>query len=363
MIEFITEHLSEAGTYIQSWLPESRETLAFIWFGLLAVLLTGYAILDGFDLGVGILHPFVARSDTERRLVMNSIGPLWDGNEVWLVTFGGALFAAFPEAYATVFSGFYLPFMALLCALILRAVSLEFRSKVYSAGWRRVWDGMFFFGSALATVLYGVAVGNMMLGLPIDDGHEFIGTFSGMLNPFSLCVGVLSLAAFAMHGAIYLYLKTEGEFQKSLRPVMWRTFFVFAAMYLTMTTWTALAVPRALETFHNAPWLWVVPVLNVLAVLNIPRAIYRGIEGHAFFSSSCMIAAFVFLYVVALFPFLVPASNDPSMGITIVNAASSTTTLQIMLIIAVIGMPCVITYTGIIYWTFRGKVQLDETSY
>ncbi|TWU32001.1 cytochrome d ubiquinol oxidase subunit II [Novipirellula artificiosorum] len=348
----------------QSMIPDfSRETLAFVWFVLLAVLLIGYAILDGFDLGVGILHPFVAQNDHERRLVMNSIGPLWDGNEVWLVTFGGALFAAFPEAYATVFSGFYLALMLLLCALILRAVSLEFRGKVHSPRWRKAWDLMFFAGSTLATFLFGVAVGNMMLGVPLDGNHEFVGRFTELLNPYSLAVGIMAVLAFALHGSIYLYLKTEGEFQQRLRPVMWRMFFLFAAFYAVITTWTAIAAPRSLTTLNEMPILWVVPILNLLAVLNIPRAIHKGIEGHAFFSSSCMIAALVFLFITALFPFLVPASNDPSHSLTILNAASSQKTLKIMLLIALLGLPCVLTYSGVIYWTFRGKVKLDETSY
>lgn len=345
-------------------LPDlGRDALAYIWFVLLAVLLTGYAILDGFDLGVGILHPFVARDDHQRRLVMNSIGPLWDGNEVWLVTFGGALFAAFPEAYATVFSGFYLAFMLLLCALILRAVSLEFRSKVQSLAWRRAWDWAFFLGSTLATFLYGVAVGNLMPGIPLDAHHEYIGRFAELLNPYALSVGVMAVSAFALHGSIFLYLKTEGEFQRRLRPVMWRAFFVFAALYACITTWTAVSVPRALATLHETPILWIVPALNLLAVLNISRAIYQRREGYAFFSSSCLIAAFVFLFITALFPFLVPASNEPSQSLTIVNAASSEKTLGIMLLIAIIGMPFVLSYSGMIYWTFRGKVKLDETSY
>ena len=279
----MTVMLSEFFPLAQLGLDLSRETLAFIWFVLLAALLTGYAILDGFDLGVGILHPFVARNDHERRLVMNSIGPLWDGNEVWLVTFGGALFAAFPEAYATVFSGFYLAMMLLLCALILRAVSLEFRSKVHSSRWRSVWDVLFFAGSALATFLFGVAVGNMMQGIPLNEHYEFVGSLRGLLNSYSLAVGILAIVAFAMHGSIYLYLKTEGAFQQRMRPVMWRLFFVFAAMYIVITVWTPLAIPRALITLNQYPILWIVPALNFLALLNIPRAIHKGIEVHAFF--------------------------------------------------------------------------------
>lgn len=343
--------------------PMDREVLALIWFVLLAVLLTGYAILDGFDLGVGILHPFVARTDEHRRLVMNSIGPLWDGNEVWLVTFGGALFAAFPEAYATVFSGFYLAFMLLLCALIARAVSLEFRSKVTSPSWRRIWDILFFLGSTVATFLFGLAVGNLMMGLELDANFEFTGTLLQLLNPFSIATGVLSLLAFALHGCIFLHLKTEGELQQSLRPVMWKLYVLFAIGFVIISVWTAITIPRATETLHQYPVLWIVPVLNVLALLNISRALYRRKEGAAFVSSSCMIAAFVFLFITALYPFLVPASNNAAFSLTIVTAASSQTTLTIMLWIAIIGMPCVLTYSAIIYWTFRGKVQLDEHSY
>lgn len=359
MIDFV----NDPALFADGFLSLSRNSLANVWFLLLAVLLTGYAILDGFDLGVGILHPFVARNDTERRLVMNSIGPIWDGNEVWLVTFGGALFAAFPEAYATVFSGFYLPLMMLLFALILRAVSLEFRGKVKSDAWRRVWDSTFFLGSCLATFLFGVAVGNMMLGIPLDEHHEYIGTFFALLNPYSIVVGLLGVFAFALHGSIFLYLKTEDEFQQHLRPVMWRMFFVFAALFVVVTLWTTLSIPRAVETLLAYPWLWVVPILNVLAVLNIPRAISKGNEGYAFISSSCVIAAFVVLFITAIFPFLVPASNDISNSLTILNASSSEKTLGIMLLIALIGMPCVIAYSVVIYWTFRGKVRLEETSY
>ncbi|MEM6692031.1 MAG: cytochrome d ubiquinol oxidase subunit II, partial [Planctomycetota bacterium] len=311
----------------------------------------------------GILHPFVSKDDHERRIVMNSIGPLWDGNEVWLVTFGGALFAAFPEAYATVFSAFYLPLMLLLCALILRAVSLEFRSKVYSAGWRKVWDLLFFAGSTLATMLFGVAVGNLLIGISLDQNHEFSGALIDLLNPYSLVVGVLAVAAFALHGSIFLYLKTEGSLQSRMRGFMWGTFFVFAFLYVVVSIWTVFVAPHATTLLNRVPFLWVVPLLNVLAVLNIPRVIHKRSEGLAFFSSSCMIAAFVFLFIVAIFPFLVPASNDAANSLSIVNAASSERTLGIMLLIALIGMPCVLTYTGVIYWTFRGKVKLDETSY
>ncbi len=341
----------------------STEMLCLIWFVLLNVLLIGYAILDGFDLGVGILHPFVAKTDTERRLVMNSIGPLWDGNEVWLVTFGGALFAMFPNAYASIFSAFYLPFVALLFALIFRAVSLEFRSKRAESGWRSFWDFLFFLGSGLAALLFGVAVGALMQGLNISELGDYQGTLLEMVDVFSVLVGVFTVSLLAMHGSIYLYLKTEGDLQKRLLGYMNGTFFIFLALFIITTLWSTLMVPASLKHFDEYPILWVIPFLNILAIANIPRAIYQERPFYAFISSCCTIAALVFLFSAALFPNLLPATNNPDYSITIFNAASSPLTLKIGLIIVAIGMPLVLSYTVLIYWTFRGKVQLNESSY
>lgn len=336
--------------------------LNILWFILLGVLLTGYAILDGFDLGVGILH-LSARNDTERRVFMNSIGPLWDGNEVWLVTFGGALFAAFPEAYATAFSGFYLPFMLLLFALIFRAVSLEFRSKSDIKLWRGFFDFGFFAASFVAALLFGVAIGNMMVGIPVGADKEYAGGFFNLLGPYPLLVGVFVVSIFAMHGAIYLYLKTEGELQKHLHPLMWKTFGIFLVMYMLTTMFTLVEHPQALTLLRQQPIAWVVPVLNVLAIANIPRAIHLGKPGYAFLSSCATIIALNFLLGVALFPNLIVSSIDPAYSLTIYNAASSQKTLAIMRTIAFLGMPFVIAYTVIIYWIFRGKVELGKFSY
>ncbi len=339
------------------------QTLAVIWFGLEGVLLAGYAILDGFDLGVGILHPFAPRDDRERRIAINSIGPIWDGNEVWLITFGGALFAAFPIAYAAVFSGFYTAFMLLLFALIFRAVSLEFRGKRQSRTWRRFWDWGFFGGSLVAALLFGVAVGNAMLGIPLDLEGNFTGGVLDQLGPYPLLVGVMSIAMFALHGGLFLYLKTEGDFQGRLRGWMWRAFGFFLVMYMFTTIYTLILVPRATANFERFPWAAVVVVLNVLAIANIPRCIYWNRPREAFLSSAAAIAAFVALFGIALFPNMITASNDPSLSVTLYNAASSRKTLTIMLIIAAIGMPFVLAYTSVIYWTFRGKVRLGEHSY
>ncbi len=333
------------------------------WFILLGILLAGYAILDGFDLGVGILHG-LAKTDHERRLFINAIGPIWDGNEVWLITFGGALFAAFPEAYATVFSGFYIAFMLLLFALIFRAVSIEFRSKVHAVAWRRFWDFGFFLSSLIASVLFGVAVGNGIIGIALDSNGDYIGTFADLLNPYSLVAGLVAAALFATHGALYLFLKLpECEARERVRGWMWHTWGIFLVLYVLGTIYTVGAIPRSLANFERFPWAASIVVLNVLAVANIPRSVFHNRPVQAFASSALTIACLVALFSVALFPNLVAASNDPANSLTIYNAASSPGTLHTMLIIAIIGMPFVLTYTIAVYWTFRGRVVLSDHSY
>ncbi len=332
------------------------------WFAALGVLLTGYAILDGFDLGVGMLHLFV-RGDTDRRIVINSIGPLWDGNEVWLVTFGGALFAAFPRAYATALSGFYVPFMLVLFALIGRAISIEFRSKYHARWWRAYWDFSFAGASALAALVFGVAVGNAIRGIPVGRDGEFSGQLADLFSPYALLVGVFAAAACAMHGSIYLYLKTEGELQERVHRWIWRTFALFAALYLAVSVYTLVDVPGAVVNFRRMPVAWVVVLLNALAVANIPRAIYQGRPAYAFVSSCCTIAALVFLFGMAVFPNLLVSSDAPQWSLTIYNAASSDKTLRIMRIVAFVGLPFIASYTAVVYWVFRGKTKLDKHSY
>jgi cytochrome d ubiquinol oxidase subunit II len=333
-----------------------------LWFVLLGVLLAGYAILDGFDLGVGILH-LAARNERERRLMVNSIGPLWDGNEVWLVTFGGAMFAAFPNAYATVFSGFYVAFMLLLFALIFRAVSIEFRGKRDSVLWKRFWDCSFFGSSALATFLFGVAVGNALVGIPVNPEGAFTGSFFDLVRPYPILIGLLTVSFAVMHGAIYLYMKTEGELQQVVHRWMWRGFGLTLIMYMLATIFTLVLIPQSIRNFQNHPWAWVMVVFTVLIFANIPRAIFLGRPFYAFLSSSLTIASLVFLFSFTLYPNLVTSSIAPENSITVFNAASSAKTLRIMAIIALIGMPFVLAYTAAIYWAFRGKVKLSESSY
>jgi cytochrome d ubiquinol oxidase subunit II len=338
--------------------------LQLFWFALIGVLLAGYGILDGFDLGVGILHLFV-RKDFDRRVLMNSIGPLWDGNEVWLVVFGGALFAAFPRAYAAAFSGFYTPFMLVLCALIFRGVSMEFRSKEPWPWWRMSWDVAFCAASTLATFLFGVAVGNSIQGLPLAENGDFAGSvpLMDLLKPYPVLVGVFAVATFAMHGSIYLYLKTEGELQERIHGWMWRSFGLFLTLYMLVTIATLTSFERSTAKYKDYPWAWVVVVLNVLAIANIPRAIYLKRPLYAFISSSCTIAAFTFLFGLTLFPNLIVSTIDPAYSLTVSRAASSEKTLGIMTIIAFLGMPFVLAYTITIYWVFRGKVRIEKFSY
>jgi cytochrome d ubiquinol oxidase subunit II len=336
--------------------------LQTFWFLLVGVLMMGYAILDGFDLGVGILHPLV-RDEHDKRLVLNSIGPLWDGNEVWLVTFGGALFAAFPEVYATLLSGFYLPVMLILFSLIGRAISIEFRSKSRSPRWRAYWDFSFFLSSFVATFVFGLALGNVVQGIPIGPDREYAGTLLDLLRPFPVAVAVLAVAGAAMHGSIYLHLKTEGALQRRVAGWMWRTFFAFALAYVVVSAMAVMLVPHSTANFARWPAAWIVVVLNVLAVANIPRALHERRPGWAFVSSCCTIAALTFLVAMALYPDLAISSLDPAHSIDIYRGASSESTLGTMMIVAFIGMPLVATYTAIVYWVFRGKVKLDGNSY
>jgi len=333
-----------------------------VWFVLVGVLFTGYALLDGFDLGVGALHLFT-RKDEHRRIMLNAIGPVWDGNEVWLVTGGGALFAAFPNVYATVFSGFYLAFILLLFALIFRAVAIEFRSKQPMHWWRRMWDVGFALGSVLSSFLIGVAMGNIAWGVPIDAQGEFAGGFLGLLHPYALLLGVTTVALFMMHGAIYVVMKTEGELHQLVRTWINRTIIFFIVCYAVTTMATLLYVPHMAARVRAHPWLFTVAVANMLAIANIPRAIHHGRDFQAFLSSCAAMIALMTLFGLEMFPHLVLSNPSPENSLTIYNAASSQRTLGIMLTIALIGVPVVLAYTVSIYWIFRGKVKLDRMSY
>jgi cytochrome bd ubiquinol oxidase subunit II len=333
-----------------------------VWFLLVGALFTGYAVLDGFDLGVGVLHLF-AKTDDDRRTLINAIGPVWDGNEVWLVTAGGALFAAFPNVYATVFSGFYMAMILLLFSLIFRAVAIEFRSKLPMAWWRRIWDGSFFAGSTFAALLVGVAMGNLAWGVPIRPDGEFGGSLWSLLKPYPLLTGLTTVALFAMHGAIYLSMKTEGALQARIREWIRPAIIVFVICYATTTMATLLYVPHMTNHIREHPALFVVALASMLAIANIPREVHLGRDFRSFLSSSATVVTLLALFGIGMFPDLVYSNPEPGRSWTLYNAASSPRTLRNMLIIAAMGMPLVVAYTVSIYWIFRGKVKMGPSSY
>jgi cytochrome d ubiquinol oxidase subunit II len=341
--------------------------LSTIWFVLVGVLLAGYAILDGFDLGVGMLHFVVARDADERRTLMRTIGPVWDGNEVWLLTMGGALFAAFPPVYATVFSGFYLALMLLLVALIFRAVALEFRSHVDDARWRMAWDVAFSVGSALPALLLGVAIGNVAEGIPLTVG-TYVGPLSadggytggliGLLNPFALLMGALAVALFVLQGANWLMVRTVGVLRERARRVAMVAWPAVGVLWLAVTFASRAAAPHLWENF-GSPIAWVAPIAVALALAGVALAVVRGAASLAFGASSIGVAALVGILGIGLYPTLLPDANG-GVGLTVSNASSSDLTLTVMLVIALIGVPLVLAYTAWIYRHFWGPVEPDH---
>lgn len=333
-----------------------------LWFLVFGAVITGYAILDGFDLGAGALHLFL-KKEKSRRIALNAIGPVWDGNEVWLVIAGGALFAGFPVAYAAVFSAFYLPAMIFLIGLIWRAVAIEFRSKEPGPKWRLTWDIVYTFACVVVTLSLGLMLGNVALGLPLNEQKEFAGGMGTFFNPFSMMVAVTTLALFMTHGAIYLAMKTEDRLYTRL-TILAKNFNIFFLLMFALTTmYTLLYIPHLSDKIRSNPINFVFPSIMLLAIANIPRQLKKGNYGFAFISSSVTIAALLVAVAVEVFPNLLYASNNPANSITIDNAASSQKTMGILLLIAAIGTPLVGIYTSFVFWTFKGKVKLDETSY
>jgi cytochrome bd ubiquinol oxidase subunit II len=337
--------------------------LATIWFAMLVFLLGGFALLDGFDLGAGIVHLFVARTDAERRQVLEAIGPVWDGNEVWLITAGGSLFAAFPLVYGTVLSSFYLAVILILGALILRGISIEYRGKEEARWWRAGWDIGFFLGSTLTAFLLGVALGNLLGGLALDDAGIYRGGFAGLLNPLSLMTGVLTVALATQQGSAWLVLKTEGELAERAGQAQ------LTAQLVVLFAWAIATViafgtgAPAVDNFKTHPAAWVGPVLVLNAMLFGLRATLLGHAFRAFVCSSLTIVSLAITAGIALYPNLVPAV-DRARSLTVDNAHSSDLTMQVMLVVAILGMPVVIAYTSWIYFKFKGKVRLgNEAGY
>ncbi len=332
------------------------------WFLVIGAVFTGYAILDGFDLGAGALHLFFNKEES-RRIALNAIGPVWDGNEVWLVIGGGALFAGFPPVYASIFSAFYIPFMLFLFMLILRAVSIEFRSKEPMIWWRRLWDTLYSFSSTMIALLLGIVLGNLLLGIPIDHEGNFTGSLLYFLNPYALLVGVSTLALFMMHGAIYLVMKTENRLYAKLTVLVRNTTIFFIITVLLLSFYTILYVPHLASGIRSNPWMFLIPVMMVLSIANITRQITRRNYIFAFLSSSFTVSLLLLIVAIELYPNMVVSSLDPAFNLTVHNASASQKSLGIMLLFAVVGVPLVLTYTTFVFWTFKGKVRLEEHSY
>jgi len=361
-------------------------TLKIIWWLLVGALLIGFAVMDGFDLGVGALLPFVAKTDDERRVLINSIGPTWEGNQVWFITGGGALFAAWPLVYATAFSGFYWALLLVLFALFFRPVGFEYRSKVADPRWRSAWDWGLFVGGAVPALVFGVAFGNLLQGVPFtfDDMLRpfYSGSFFGLLNPFALLTGVVSLSMLVMHGAVYLQMRTEGEIAARARRAARIVGMVFVAAFVLAGVWQAygiqgfrivsmpdpggVVVPLAktvekaagawMANYAAHPWMWLAPALaaggGLLALLL--SAARRG--GAAFVFSAAALAGTILTAGFAMFPFVMPSSTFPNASLTVYDAVSSHRTLNLMFVAVVLFLPVVLLYTSWVYRVLRGKV-------
>ncbi len=330
--------------------------LETIWFLLWGLLWGIYFMLDGFDFGLGILLPFISSTDRDRRIIYNAMGPFWDGNEVWLITAGGVTFAAFPTAYAVMFSTLYAPLLIILFALIIRAVSFEFRGKINSPAWKKLWDACLFIGSAVPAILFGVAFANIFQGIPFDKNHVFQGNLFTLLNPYGIAGGVFFVSMFVVHSAIWLAIKTDGELHRKAAATASAGWVILLAVAVAFLVLTWFATPLYNNYLQN-PALFAVPLLAVAALLAARVYISRNAWWKAWFSSSITIVACVLFGVIGLYPNLYPSSLDPSLSLNAFNASSSPLTLKIMLAVALIFVPIVIAYQSWAYYIFRDKVD------
>ena len=319
-----------------------------VWFVLIAVLWTGYFFLEGFDFGVGVLTRLLARDRAEKRVLINTIGPVWDGNEVWLLTAGGATFAAFPEWYATLFSGFYLPLLAILICLIVRGVAFEYRAKRPEESWQRNWETAIFWTSLIPAFLWGVAFGNIVRGVKLDADFEYVGTLGDLLNPYALLGGLVTLTLFTFHGTVFTALKTVGEIRERARKLALKVGLVTAVLALVFLLWTQVESGDGTSLVASG-----VAVASLVAALGANQA---GREGWAFTLSGVTIVAAVAMLFLTLFPNVMPSTLDPAWSLTVTNASSSPYTLKIMTWLAVLATPLVLLYQGWTYWVFRKRI-------
>jgi cytochrome d ubiquinol oxidase subunit II len=333
-------------------------TFQTVWFLLIAVLWIGYFVLEGFDFGVGMLLPTVSKNEADRRAVLTTLGPVWDGNEVWLLVAGGATFAAFPEWYATLFSGFYLPLFLILVALIIRGVAFEYRSKYGKAQWRQRWDVAIVISSALPALLWGVAFANIVRGVPLEKAAsgsiEYVGGFFNLLNPYALLGGVVTLSVFYTHGAVFLALKTAGTIRERANSIALKAGLVAAVAAVSFLVWTNLMLPEIDSTV-----LLLSVVVALLWVAGLAMS-FKGREGWAFIFSAGTIATFVSTLFFALYPRVMPSSLGSQFDLTITNASSTDYTLKVMTVVAVVMTPLVLLYQGWTYWVFRKRVSASQ---
>lgn len=322
--------------------------LTILWFWIIAALFVGYFVLDGFDFGVGMTIPFLGKDETDRRMLINTIGPVWDLNETWLIVAGASLFAAFPEWYATLFSGFYLPLLLILLALIVRGVSFEYRHQRPEPSWKRRFDLMIIVGSALPAFLWGVAFANIIQGVPLDADHNFTGTLFTLLNPYGILGGLTTLALFFTHGAVFASLKTEGDIRERARRLASRAGLVAILLAASFLGWTVLA--------HFSLPVLILAAIAAVSLISAWFANSRGLEGRAFALMAVTVAAAVLTLFTALFPAVMPASNDPANSLTIANASSTEYTLTVMSWTALIFLPLILAYQGWTYWVFRKRI-------
>ncbi len=326
--------------------------LTTVWFALIAVLWAGYFLLEGFDFGVGMLLPVLSRDERERRLLINTIGPVWDGNEVWLLVAGGATFAAFPEWYATLFSGFYLPLLLILVALIVRGLAFEYRGKVDSPQWRSRWDLCIIVGSFVPALLWGVAFGNIVRGVPINAQHEYVGSFFTLLNPYALVGGLTTLSLFALHGAVFLALKTDGDVRERAGRLAFRLSLPAVVIAAGFLLWTQLT--------HDDAWGWALSAAAAAALIGAVLAARARREGWAFLATGATLVLAVAALFVTLFPDVMPTTLAGGESLTVTNAASTPYTLKVMTWVAVFFTPIVLAYQSWTYWVFRRRLRVEH---
>ncbi len=365
------------------------ETLKLIWWLFVGVLLVGFAITDGFDLGVGALLPFLGKTDDERRVIINTVGAHWDGNQVWFITAGGAIFAAWPLVYAAAFSGFYMALILTLFALFFRPVGFDYRSKVADPRWRSAWDWGLFVGGFVPALIFGVAFGNLLQGVPFSFDADLRVTYGGsfwqLLNPFGLLAGVVSLSMLLMHGSVYLQVRTEGAINERARRVTQVAGVVFILSFILAGIWimsgiegyrivsmlpadaasTPLdkVVERSggtwLGNYGSHPLLWLAPILGITGALLAIAAASAKKTVSAFVASSAMLTGVIFTAGIAMFPFVMPSSSDPRSSLTVWDSVSSHATLQIMFWVVVVFLPIVLAYTAWVYRVLRGKITVE----